>query len=104
MKRYNLSEIMKKAHNFHKTGKYTWSESLRKSWKMAKFSVQVKEEIAGTKDYKEADNRAFTARLKKEYGSQRKEKRSSYDYFNYPASVYYTNNCRGFYGSNYMGD
>ena len=44
--KYDLSDIMKKAHNFYKTGKYTWSESLKKSWKMAKFSVRVKEEIA----------------------------------------------------------
>ncbi len=28
MKKYNLSEIMKTAHNLYKTGKYTWAESL----------------------------------------------------------------------------
>ena len=50
MKRYNLSEIMKRAHNFYKTSKYTWSESLKKSWKMAKFSVRVKEDIANIVD------------------------------------------------------
>lgn len=26
MKKYNLSEIMKTAHNLYKTGKYTWAE------------------------------------------------------------------------------
>ena len=25
MKKYNLSEIMKTAHNLYKTGKYTWA-------------------------------------------------------------------------------
>ena len=39
MKKYNLSEIMKAAHNIYKTGKYTWAESLKKSWKMAKFRI-----------------------------------------------------------------
>ena len=64
--KYDLSDIMKKAHNFYKTGKYTWSESLKKSWKMAKFSVRVKEEIANMVDYKSADDKAFTNRLRKE--------------------------------------
>ena len=41
MKKYNLSEIMKTAHNLYKTGKYTWAESLKKSWKMAKFRIST---------------------------------------------------------------
>ena len=41
MKRYNLSSILKKAHNFNKLGKYTWSECLKKSWKSAKFDAWV---------------------------------------------------------------
>lgn len=28
--KYDLSDIMKKAHSFCKTGKYTWSECLKK--------------------------------------------------------------------------
>lgn len=63
--KYDLSDIMKKAHNFYKTGKYTWSESLKKSWKMAKFSVRVKEEIANMVDYKSADDKAFTNKIEK---------------------------------------
>ncbi len=54
MKKYNLSEIMKTAHNLYKTGKYTWAESLKKSWKMAKFRIstrigalQIKQEMDG---------------------------------------------------------
>ena len=61
--KYDLSDIMKKAHNFYKTGKYTWSESLKRSWKMAKFSVRVKEEIANMVDYKSADDKAFTGKF-----------------------------------------
>ena len=44
MKRYNLSEIMNKAHKFNKKGQYTWSECLKKAWKMAKFNVWMKEQ------------------------------------------------------------
>ena len=57
MKKYNLSEIMKTAHNLYKTGKYTWAESLKKSWKMAKFRIstrigalQIKQEMEADKD------------------------------------------------------
>lgn len=43
MKRYNLSEIMKRAHGLYNNtiGKYTWAEALKKSWKMAKFDVMI---------------------------------------------------------------
>lgn len=44
MKRYNLSEIMKRAHNLYNNAraKYpTFSEALTKSWKMAKFNAML---------------------------------------------------------------
>ena len=44
MKRYDLSKIMKMAHRFMRTGKYTMSEALKKSWKMEKFNVWMKEQ------------------------------------------------------------
>lgn len=47
MKKFNLSEIMKKAHNLYNNcrSKYaTFAEALRKSWKMAKFNVWVDEQ------------------------------------------------------------
>ena len=47
MKRYNLSQIMKRAHNLYNNAraKYpTFSDALRKSWSMAKFEVRVAEE------------------------------------------------------------
>ena len=46
MKRYDLSQIMKRAHNFKKSGKYTMSEALKKSWKMAKFTAWMNEQSA----------------------------------------------------------
>lgn len=104
MKRYDLSEIMKRSHNFHKTGKYTWSESLKKSWKMAKFTVRTKEEICKIVDYKAIYNKAFTDKLEKEHEGWKPAQRSSYDFFNAPESVYYTNNGRGCLGSKYVGD
>lgn len=104
MKRYNLSEIMKRAHNFYKTGKYTWSESLKKSWKMAKFSVRVKEDIANIVDYKAADNKAFADRLREEAKRYKPAGRGSYDDLSIPTSAYYTNNNKGRFGSHYVGD
>ena len=44
MKRYNLSDIMKRAHQLYRNAraKYpTFSDALRKSWSMAKFSVRI---------------------------------------------------------------
>ncbi len=46
MKRYDLSQIMKRAHNFKKSSKYTMSEALKKSWKMAKFTAWMNEQSA----------------------------------------------------------
>ena len=39
MKKYNLSEIMKKAWEIRKTNKKSFSESLKISWKIAKCSM-----------------------------------------------------------------
>ena len=44
--RYDLSKIMKVANNLKKSGKYTMSEALKKSWKMEKFNVWMKEQSA----------------------------------------------------------
>ena len=46
MRRYDLSKIMKVANNLKKSGKYTMSEALKKSWKMEKFNVWMKEQSA----------------------------------------------------------
>ena len=47
MARYDLSKIMKRAHNLYKNAhtKYpAFADALRKSWSMAKFEVKVAEE------------------------------------------------------------
>lgn len=47
MKKFNLSQIMKKAHNLYKNcpAKYpTFADALRKSWKMAKFDIWMNEQ------------------------------------------------------------
>lgn len=52
MARYDLSKIMKRAHNFYKNAhaKYpTFADALRKSWSMAKFEVRVAEARQSTK-------------------------------------------------------
>ncbi|WP_368107288.1 hypothetical protein [Bacteroides nordii] len=57
MKRYNLSQIMKRVHNLYNNAraKYpTFSDALRKSWKMTKFNVQVTESIKDIDTEKEA--------------------------------------------------
>ena len=55
MKRYNLSEIMKGAHNMYRTGKYsTFADALRKSWKVAKFNKEIADRRAETIAYHEA--------------------------------------------------
>ena len=44
MARYDLSKIMKRAHNLYKNAhvKYpTFADALRKSWNMSKFEVRV---------------------------------------------------------------
>lgn len=57
MKRFNLSQIMKKAHLLYKNAraKYpTFAEALKRSWKSAKFSAQVSESIKAIDAEKEA--------------------------------------------------
>lgn len=60
MKRFNLSQIMKKAHNLYNNcrSKYaTFSDALRKSWKMAKFNDWMNEQrqVSVEKAAKEAE-------------------------------------------------
>ena len=46
MKRYDLSKIMRRAHNLYQNAhaKYpTFADALRKSWSMAKFEVREAE-------------------------------------------------------------
>lgn len=65
MKRYNLSEIMKRSHQLFNNAraKYpTFSEALAKSWKMAKFNVWVAEQH----QVREAEEAAAEAKKQEE--------------------------------------
>lgn len=67
MKRYDLSKIMKRAHNLYNNAraKYpTFSEALKKSWKMAKFDAM----IAANRPAMEAE-----AKAKEEAEKERRE-------------------------------
>ena len=65
MARYDLSKIMKRAHNLYKNAhaKYpTFSDALRKSWSMTKFEVKVAEERQAI----EAETKAREAKVREE--------------------------------------
>lgn len=63
MKTYNLSQIMKAAHNMFRTGKYaSFSDALRRSWKTAKFRKQIEAERAETLAYHEAQRQKAQAK------------------------------------------
>lgn len=99
MKRYNLSDIMKSAHQIKKYmrlysvthGVKTWSDCVRLAW--ANEKKRVADEEA-----RQAEKEAMKVSL------SQPSKRSSYDSFNAPASSYYTNNNYGRFGSHYVGD
>lgn len=115
MKHYNLSEIMKAAHNMYGTGKYrSFGDALRKSWKVAKFRLGIEARRVQTMAYFEAKNQEaeeramFVAAFKAIQATQR-EKQVSVRLSNVEANTddynrgwcYY--NFRG-YCSNYCGD
>jgi hypothetical protein len=107
MKKYNLSEIMKAAHNIYKTGKYTWAESLKKSWKMAKFRISSRIEALQIKQEMKADKDSERKRLQEinsQYINVTPAKRSRYDSLDIPASAYYNPNSTGKFGAHYVGD
>lgn len=65
MARYDLSKIMKRAHNLYNNAraKYpTFADALRKSWNMAKFEVRVAEERHAI----EAETKAREAKVREE--------------------------------------
>lgn len=65
MKRYDLSKIMKRAHQLfiNARAKYpTFADALRKSWSMAKFEVKVAE----TRQAMEAEAKALEANAREE--------------------------------------
>ena len=93
MKRYNLSKIMKEAHQIKKYmklyslthGVKNWADCLKLAW------VNEKKRVSDEKEAMEA-SLAEPAR------------RSAYDDLSIPTSAYYTNNSKGRFGSHYVGD
>lgn len=71
--KYNKSEIMKAAHNMYRTGNYkTFGDALRKSWKVAKFRVEIEARRTDTLIYmenkkkEEAQKAAWIAKMEAE--------------------------------------
>ena len=63
MNRYNLSEIMKGAHNMYKTGKYaTFADALRRSWAVAKNHRTIESRRKANEAYLEAKKQAEVAK------------------------------------------
>ncbi|WP_294618864.1 hypothetical protein [uncultured Bacteroides sp.] len=93
------SKVMFMAHKLHKLygGKMSFTESMKMAWK----SYGGR---ADNTDYKAAGNKAYLDRIRKLGGNAQQAKRSSYDDFNIPESAFYTNNKRGRFGSNFVGD
>ncbi len=99
MKRYNLSKIMKEAHQIKKYmklyslthGVKNWAACLKLAWVNEKRRASNEEAINAGKEAMEA-SLAEPAR------------RSAYDDLSIPTSAYYTNNNKGRFGSHYVGD
>lgn len=99
MKHYNLSKIMKAAHQIKKYmklyslthGVKTWADCLKLAW--ADEKKRVSNEEARTAE-KEAMGVALVEPIK----------RSSYDDLSIPASAYYNPYSCGRFGSHYVGD
>lgn len=99
MKRYDLSKIMKAAHQIKKYMKLyslthgikTWADCLKLAW------ADEKKRVAD-EEARNAEKEAMKAAL------AQPAKRSAYDSFHAPASTYYTNNSRGCLGSCFVGD
>ena len=99
MKRYNLSKIMKEAHQIKKYmklyslthGVKNWADCLKLAWVNEKKHVSDEKAINAGKEAMEA-SLAEPAR------------RSAYDDLSIPTFAYYTNNNKGRFGSHYVGD
>lgn len=95
MKRYNLSEIMKRAHRTYKS-KFRMGRSfgdiLKESWGIAKSEVRLREE-------REAKFKAMC-----EASNNRKPARSNYNDPAIPRYAFYNPHSTGRMGAHYVGD
>lgn len=110
MKRYNLSEIMKRAHSLYNNtiGKYTWAEALKKSWKMAKFDVMVASQRKAMEEARKEDEaRQIAERAKRSETFKNWEPAkpsASYNDLSIAQSAFYNPNSKDRFGSHYVGD
>ena len=99
MKRYNLSKIMKAAHQIKKYmklyslthGVKTWVDCLKLAW------IEEKKRVSD-EEARSAEKETMKVALMQNI------KQSAYDDLSIPASAYYTNNHYGRFGSHYVGD
>lgn len=100
MKKYNLHQIMKAAHEIYRKyfklysithGVKTFGDCLKVAWAHEKKRVADEEARIAEKE-------AMKAAL------AQPAQRSSYDYYNAPSSAYYNPNSKGVFGSRYVGD
>ena len=110
MKRYDLSKVMKGAHNMYRTGKYaSFSAALKRSWKVVKFSAGIKaclpavEAGIAEKERINAKRKAWVKQVEDERGKRcihvstpAKERNSVQIYYS-PCSIWSMN-------TNYTGD
>ena len=95
MKRYNLSEIMKRAHRTYR-GNYrmgrSFGEILKESWEIAKSEVAFREERE--------------AKFKAMYEAWKESKPASdgYNNLDIPQSAFYNPYSTGRMGAHYVGD
>lgn len=98
MKKYDLHQIMKAAHEIYRKyfklyslthGVKTFGDCLKVAW--ANEKKRVSEEEARIAE-------------KESYRNAAPSKRSSYDNLNIPTSAYYNSNSKGLFGSQYVGD
>ena len=95
MKRYNLSEIMKRAHRMYRSNfrmGRSFSEILKNSWEIAKSEARLREE-------REAKFKAMC-----EAAKNRKPTRNSYNDLSIPQSAFYNPYSTGYMGAHYVGD
>ena len=95
MKRYNLSEIMKRAHRTYKSNfrmGRRFGEILKESWEIAKSEVKFREE-------REAKFKAMREAMK-----DRKPARNGYNDLDIPQSAFYNPYSTGRMGAHYVGD
>lgn len=107
MKRYDLHKIMKRAHGFYKNAreKYpTFSDCLRKAWKMAKFEAEIEDKLV-VMNQKKKDRKMDASKQAMGLNVNKVVKSESYQWpTSVNASAIYPENSRGFMGSKYCGD